>query len=61
MKRLVLAVALSYLAAPAFADGPSVPIIEPEVIIVETAASSGGDNWVGILLTLIVFGAALAR
>lgn len=59
MKKLVMALALVGSVAPAFAGGLSEPAMDPAVVAAETA-SSGGDNWVGVLMTLLVFGAAIA-
>ncbi len=60
MKKLALAFVLSAAATTAFAGGTSEPVIEPEVIVAGTS-SSGGDNWVGILMTLLTFGTALSN
>ena len=60
MKKLVMALALVGSAVPALAGGLSEPAMDPAVVVAETA-SSGGDNWVGVLMTLLVFGAALGN
>ena len=59
MKSLMAAVVVVGLACPAGAGGLSEPAMDPVVVAAETA-SSGNDNWVGIIMTLLVFGAALA-
>lgn len=59
MKSLMAAVMVVGLACPAVAGGLSEPAMDVAVVAAETAAS-GQDNWVVILMTLLVFGAALA-
>jgi len=59
MRPVFLAAAISAMAGMAWADGPSDPVIEPEVIEAET--SSGGDEWFGLLMTLVVFGVAATK
>ena len=53
MKPILLAAVLSVAAVPVLAGGMAEPVTEPEVIVQDTS-SSGGDNWVGILLLLAV-------
>jgi hypothetical protein len=62
MSRLALAasLALACLATTAQAGGVAEPQMEAEVIVQETA-SSGGDNWVGIAMTLLLLGTAVAN
>jgi hypothetical protein len=59
MKKTIVAILLASNLSPAFAGGLTEPVMETEVILADTA-SSGGDNWVGIMMTLLVFGAAVA-
>jgi hypothetical protein len=59
MKKTVIAVLLASTLSPALAGGVTESVMETEVIVADTA-SSGGDNWVGIMMTLLVFGAAVA-
>lgn len=56
MKPILLAAVLSVAAVPVLAGGMAEPVTEPEVIVQDTS-SSGGDNWVGILLLLAVVAA----
>ena len=44
---------------PAFAGGVTEPVMEETIITADTA-SSGGDNWVGVMMTLLVLGASVA-
>jgi len=60
MDKFVLAACFAAFAGVACADGLSDPIIEPEIIEGATA-SSGGDNWVGLVMTLAVLGTALSK
>lgn len=59
MKRFLLAFALVTLVSPAAAGGLTEPAMDPVVVAAETA-SSGDDNWVGVLMLVLVFGAAIA-
>lgn len=59
MKKLALAAAVSVAATAAFAGGMEAPMMEPEVIIEETKASSAG--FVIPLLILLIAAAALAN
>ncbi len=59
MKSLMAALVVVGLACPAVAGGLSEPAMDAAVVAAETA-SSGNDNWVGIIMTLLVFSAALA-
>ena len=58
MKRLSGVVLAVGMAFPAFAGGLTEPAMDPEVVAADVA-SSGGDNWVGVVMTLLVLGAAL--
>ena len=58
MKNAVLAATLCLAAAPALAGGYAEPVMEPQVI---AEAVTGDDSWVVVLMTLLVFGAALAE
>jgi hypothetical protein len=59
MKTSIVALLLASSLSPAFAGGMTEPVMEVEVVAADTA-SSGGDEWVGIMMTLLVFGAAVA-
>jgi hypothetical protein len=59
MKKTIIAFLLVSGLSPAFAGGLTEPVMEEAVIVADTA-SSGGDNWVGIMMTLLVFGTAVA-
>ena len=59
MKRVLVALMVTGLAGAAAAGGLSEPAMDAAVVAAETA-SSGNDSWVGIVMTLLVFGAALA-
>ncbi|MDJ0827085.1 MAG: hypothetical protein QNJ16_16450 [Rhodobacter sp.] len=59
MKNVLFAAAISLAATSAHAGSYGAPVIEPEVIIEETAASSSNDDWVGVMmafLTIVVIG-----
>lgn len=60
MKRFGFAMLFIGLAGTAMAGGLPVPVMDPVVVEAQTA-SSGGDNWVGVMMTLLVFGTALAN
>ena len=63
MKTIIIATGLTIAASTyAWADGPSDPIVVPVMgaAEIEAATSSGGDNWVGIMMTILLFGTALA-
>lgn len=57
MKKFALAAVLSVAASTAFAGGLSDAVIEPEVIIEDTAGSSNGGIIVPIM-ALLLFAAA---
>jgi hypothetical protein len=57
MKGFGLALALSVFATASLAGGIE-PAMDP-VFVEEEAASSANDNWAGIILTLLLIGAAL--
>ena len=59
MKKFLLAGAFAVVATTAFAGGLSEPQIEFEVIENAAVASSGSDEWVLILMTVLLFGVAL--
>jgi hypothetical protein len=59
MKTTRIALLVVGSLSPAFAGGMTEPVMEVGVVAAETA-SSGGDEWVGIMMTLLVFGAAVA-
>ena len=54
MKKLVLAAAFAGIASSTFAGAPADPIVEPEVIVEETRASSGGIVLPLILLAVLI-------
>ena len=59
MKKVLFAAALSLAASNALAGSYGEPVMEPEIIIEETAASSGSDEWVGVMmvfLTIVLLG-----
>ncbi|MGC1428282.1 MAG: hypothetical protein WA822_06800 [Albidovulum sp.] len=58
MKTAALILALGAFATPSFAGGMNDAVMEP-MTIVEDTASSANDNWAGIVLTLLLVGAAL--
>lgn len=60
MKTLILALVVLGTGLPALAGGLSEPAMDPAVVEAQTA-SSGSDNWVGIVMTLLVFGAAVSN
>lgn len=53
MKKFVAAVMASFIAVPALAGGMAEPIVEPEVIVEDTAGTSGGIIVPLLLLVLI--------
>ncbi|MCF6444591.1 hypothetical protein [Nereida sp. MMG025] len=57
MKKIALAAVLSVAASTAFAGGLSDAVVEPEVIIEDTAGSSNGGIIVPVL-ALLLFAAA---
>ncbi|MGB3177993.1 MAG: hypothetical protein WBA90_08965 [Albidovulum sp.] len=58
MKTAALILALGAFATPALSGGMNDAVMEPDVIVEDTA-SSANDNWAGIVLTLLLVGAAL--
>jgi len=59
MKSTIAAAILLALSGAAYADGVSDAKIEPAVI--QDATVSSNDNWVGLVMTLIVFGVAATK
>jgi hypothetical protein len=59
MKKLALAAAIAATASTAFAGGMVEPVMEPEVVVTETAGTSGGIL-VPLLLLLVVAAAVAA-
>jgi hypothetical protein len=59
MKTTLVAMLITSSLSPASAGGMPEPVMQEAVIVADTA-SSGGDNWVGIMMTVLVFGAAVA-
>lgn len=60
MKQVYHAAAFVLLAGPALAGGMAEPVMAPTVIE-EGAASSGSDDWVGILMLIAVIGAVASN
>jgi len=64
MKRIILAAAVVLASVSAtWADGPSEVVVVPVMAATEiqdATSSAGGDNWVGIFMTLLLFGTGLA-
>jgi len=58
MKKVALAAALSLAATTAFAGGMAEPVMEPEVIVEETATSDAGV--LVPLLAIVLVAAAVA-
>lgn len=58
MKKVALAAALSLAATTAFAGGMAEPVMEPEVIVEETASSDAGI--LVPLLAIVLVAAAVA-
>jgi len=61
MKQILFAAALVLASSSAWADGPSDPIIEPEVIVADTVSSGGGDDWVVIFMAIITVGLGIVK
>lgn len=59
MKTALTILALLGGLSPAVAGGMAEPVMDQTIILSDTA-SSGGDEWVGIMMTVLVFGAAVA-
>lgn len=59
MKRIACIGLLICMAGTATAGGPVVTVMDPVAVEAQTA-SSGGDNWVGVLMTLLVVAAVLS-
>ena len=60
MKKLVLILALVGSAGPVVAGGLGEPAMDPAVVA-EDVASSGSDNWVGVMMSLLVLVAAVSN
>ncbi len=60
MKKTILVLALMGFANGAFAGGLSEPAMDPAVVA-EEVASSGSDNWVGIMMLVLVAAAAASN
>ncbi|HEX9857028.1 MAG TPA: hypothetical protein VGA75_01640 [Paracoccaceae bacterium] len=60
MKRIFIGIVFSCLAGTAIAGGIAEPVMEPAVVEAETA-SSGGDNWVGLLMLALIAGTVLTQ
>ena len=60
----IVALVATLMASPSFAAGDAAGGAGPvtDVVIIEEAAgSAGGDNWVGIFMTLLLFGTAVSN
>jgi len=60
MKKIALAVALSFAASTAFAGNMTPPTMEPQVIVEDTATTSSSGGLVIPLLLLVLVAAAVA-
>lgn len=60
MKSLIVVLALMGTVAPALAGGLTEPAMDPAVVVADTASSSS-DNWVGIVMSMLVIGVAIAQ
>lgn len=60
MKGLILALGFVGAGLPALAGGLGEPAMDPAVVAAD-AASSASDSWVGVVMTLLVFGVAIAN
>ena len=60
MKKLGIALVVLGTGLPAVAGGLGEPTMDPVVVAAETSSSSG-DNWVGVMMSLLVLGAALSN
>ncbi|MBV0913547.1 hypothetical protein [Anianabacter salinae] len=60
MKKVALAAALALTTSTAFAGGYEAPVMEPQIVVEETASSSA-PGLVVALLVLAVAAAAIAR
>ena len=58
MKKLVLAAAFAVASSTAFAGSMDAPMMEPEIIVEESAGTSAGGLVIPLLLLLIVAAAA---
>jgi hypothetical protein len=54
MKKLVLAAALTGLASTAFAGGLAEPVMEPQIIVEETAGTTAGGIVVPLILLALI-------
>jgi len=54
MKKLVLAAALTATASTALAGGLAAPVMEPEIIVQETAGTTAGGIVVPLILLALV-------
>jgi hypothetical protein len=59
MKKLVVALALVASIGPVSGGGLTEPAMDTAVVAEETG-SSGGDNWVGIMMLVLVVAAAVS-
>ena len=60
MKVLVIALAMFASVGSASAGGLTEPAMDPAVVAADTS-SSGGDNWVGVMMTLLVLATAVSN
>jgi hypothetical protein len=61
MKKLVLAAAISAGASTAFAGGLSAPVMEPEIIVEETAGTTAGGIVVPLILLAVIAAVAVSN
>ncbi len=59
MKKSVIALALVASIGPVSAGGLTEPAMDPAAVAEETG-SSAGDNWVGIMMLVLVVAAAVS-
>ena len=61
MKNIFCACAFSIVATISFAGGYQEPVIQPEIVMTETAKSAESDEWVLIMMTLLTVGMAVVK
>lgn len=61
MRNLIIAGAFVLAATSVSAGGYSDPVVTPDVVMQETVKAAGDDNWVGVLMTLLTIGLAIAK
>lgn len=61
MRATAISLAVLMSVAPVAAGTYVEPVIEPEIIVVDTVESAGSDDWVVPFMTLITIGMALIK